>query len=215
MRRRATASITWRWSKGLGCKAIRVSSPNEIQAAFAQAKTLMDEYQVPVVIEVMLERVTNIAMGTEIDAIVEFEELAERGEDAPTAIAGAARLIRERRKIACRNLPPTSPCSSPRCPSSTASRAPPRPASTAVEYLFPYDFDAEALKAALERQRPEPGAAQPAGRQLGRRRARHRLPARPRRRVPRRRRRGHRLRDGAGLHAGQLPGRHGAGRRDR
>ena len=35
------------------------------------------EHQVPVVIEIMLERVTNIAMGTEIDKIVEFEELAD------------------------------------------------------------------------------------------------------------------------------------------
>jgi tartronate-semialdehyde synthase len=42
---------------------------------------------VPVVVEIMLERVTNIAMGTEIDGIVEFEELAARGEDAPTAIS--------------------------------------------------------------------------------------------------------------------------------
>jgi tartronate-semialdehyde synthase len=46
----------------------------------------MAEFQVPVVIEVMLERVTNIAMGTEIDAINEFEELAINAEDAPTAI---------------------------------------------------------------------------------------------------------------------------------
>ena len=46
----------------------------------------MAEFQVPVVIEVMLERVTNIAMGTEIDAINEFEELAASIADAPTAI---------------------------------------------------------------------------------------------------------------------------------
>jgi tartronate-semialdehyde synthase len=39
------------------------------------------------VVEIMLERVTNIAMGTEINAINEFEDLAERGEDAPTAIS--------------------------------------------------------------------------------------------------------------------------------
>ena len=30
----------------------------------------------PVVVEVILERVTNISMGTEIDEINEFEELA-------------------------------------------------------------------------------------------------------------------------------------------
>ncbi len=46
----------------------------------------MAEFQVPVVIEVMLERVTNISMGTEIDAINEFEELALSADDAPTAI---------------------------------------------------------------------------------------------------------------------------------
>jgi tartronate-semialdehyde synthase len=42
---------------------------------------------VPVVVEIMLERVTNISMGTEIDNIVEFEELASTGEHAPTAIS--------------------------------------------------------------------------------------------------------------------------------
>ena len=40
----------------------------------------------PVVVEVILERVTNISMGTEIDNVVEFEELAESWEDAPTAL---------------------------------------------------------------------------------------------------------------------------------
>ncbi len=73
-------------AEGLGCKAIRVRSPNEFQEAFATAQKLMKEHQVPVVIEFILERVTNIAMGADINAVVEFEELAERGEDAPTAI---------------------------------------------------------------------------------------------------------------------------------
>jgi tartronate-semialdehyde synthase len=73
-------------AEGLGCKAIRVRSPNEFQEAFAKAQALMEEHQVPVVIEFILERVTNISMGADINAVVEFEELAERGEDAPTAI---------------------------------------------------------------------------------------------------------------------------------
>ncbi|WPC06898.1 glyoxylate carboligase [Pseudomonas benzenivorans] len=73
--------------EGLGCKAIRVFDPNELQNAFAEAKRLMAEHRVPVVVEVILERVTNISMGTEINAINEFEELAERGADAPTAIS--------------------------------------------------------------------------------------------------------------------------------
>ncbi|MCQ4286177.1 glyoxylate carboligase [Pseudomonas stutzeri] len=72
--------------EGLGCKAIRVFKQEELQPAIEQAQAWMAEHQVPVVIEVILERVTNIAMGTEIDAINEFEALAEGREDAPTAI---------------------------------------------------------------------------------------------------------------------------------
>ncbi len=73
--------------EGLGCKAIRVFDANELQGAFAKARKLMEEFRVPVVVEVILERVTNISMGTEINAINEFEELAQRGADAPTAIS--------------------------------------------------------------------------------------------------------------------------------
>jgi tartronate-semialdehyde synthase len=62
-------------AEGLGCKAIRVKSPNEFKAAFAQAEALMAEYQVPVVLEFILERVTNISMGTEVDSVNEFEEI--------------------------------------------------------------------------------------------------------------------------------------------
>ena len=74
-------------AEGLGCKAIRVFEPDGPAAALEQAKKLMAEYRVPVVVEVILERVTNISMGTEIDNVIEFEELALAGEDAPTAIA--------------------------------------------------------------------------------------------------------------------------------
>jgi tartronate-semialdehyde synthase len=62
-------------AEGLGCKAIRVKSPNEFKEAFAQAAALMHEHQVPVVLEFILERVTNIAMGTEINSVNEFEEI--------------------------------------------------------------------------------------------------------------------------------------------
>jgi tartronate-semialdehyde synthase len=72
--------------EGLGCKFVRVYQQEEIAPAIQQANRWMAEFQVPVVIEVMLERVTNIAMGVEIDAINEFEELALTPEDAPTAI---------------------------------------------------------------------------------------------------------------------------------
>ncbi len=75
-------------AQAFGCKAIRVRRPEEILPAFDRAKALLAEHQVPVVVEVILERVTNIAMGTEIDNITEFEDLAEdAATDAPTAIA--------------------------------------------------------------------------------------------------------------------------------
>jgi len=73
--------------EGLGCKAVRVRKPEDVRPAFAQAKAWMEEFRVPVVVEIILERVTNIAMGTEINAINEFEPLAESAIDAPTAVA--------------------------------------------------------------------------------------------------------------------------------
>jgi tartronate-semialdehyde synthase len=62
-------------AEGLGCKAIRVKSPNEFKDAFARAQALMEEHQVPVVLEFIVERATNIAMGTEINAVNEFEDI--------------------------------------------------------------------------------------------------------------------------------------------
>jgi tartronate-semialdehyde synthase len=73
-------------AEGLGCKAIRVFDPAEILPALDRAKKLLVEHRVPVVVEVILERVTNVSMGLEIDTVIEFEELAESGVDAPTAL---------------------------------------------------------------------------------------------------------------------------------
>jgi len=73
-------------AEGLGCKAIRVFEPAQILPALEQAKKMIVEHRVPVVVEVILERVTNVSMGLDIDAITEFEELAASGADAPTAL---------------------------------------------------------------------------------------------------------------------------------
>lgn len=73
-------------AEAMGCKAVRVRKPEEFAGAFRKAQRLMKEHRVPVVLEFILERVTNISMGTEIDKITEFEDLAEHQEDAPTAI---------------------------------------------------------------------------------------------------------------------------------
>jgi tartronate-semialdehyde synthase len=76
-------------AEGLGCKAIRVTDPRDAQAAFATAREWMAEHQVPVVVEFILERVTNISMGTEIDNIVEFEEVIDLPLDDTPARANA------------------------------------------------------------------------------------------------------------------------------
>ncbi|WP_431773825.1 glyoxylate carboligase [Streptomyces cucumeris] len=72
--------------EGLGCKALRVHAPDDILPALEEAKKLMAEYRVPVMVEVILERVTNVAMGTELDNVVEFEEPATVPGHAPTAV---------------------------------------------------------------------------------------------------------------------------------
>ncbi|MBS1699015.1 MAG: glyoxylate carboligase [Actinobacteria bacterium] len=73
-------------AEGLGCKALRVERPEDLAAGFAEAQRLRDEFGVPVVVEVILERVTNIAMGADLDTMNEFEDLATSPADAPEAI---------------------------------------------------------------------------------------------------------------------------------
>ncbi|WP_433585120.1 glyoxylate carboligase [Microbacterium hydrocarbonoxydans] len=73
-------------AEGLGCKAIRVERPEDLAAGFAEAERLKNEFQVPVVVEVILERVTNIAMGADLDTMNEFEDLATTAADAPEAV---------------------------------------------------------------------------------------------------------------------------------
>ena len=74
--------------EGLGCKAIRVHQPDDLQAALLTAQELARTERVPVVVEVILEKITNISMGAAgLDAVNEFEPLAISGEDAPTAIS--------------------------------------------------------------------------------------------------------------------------------
>lgn len=74
-------------AEGLGCKALRVIKPEDIAPAFEKARELMREHRVPVVVEIILERITNISMGSDLDGVNEFEELAENLTDAPSSIA--------------------------------------------------------------------------------------------------------------------------------
>src|ERR1700759_5426588 len=68
-------------AEGLGCKALRVFEPADIAPALRKAEELIEEFKVPVIVEIILERVTNISMGTEINAVNEFEDLALVGTD--------------------------------------------------------------------------------------------------------------------------------------
>ncbi|MEU8696240.1 glyoxylate carboligase [Streptomyces sp. NPDC048680] len=78
--------------EGLGCKAIRVTEPDQLLPAFEEAKKLAAEFRVPVVVEAILERITNIAMsGTDIASVNEFEDVATDPSHAPTAIRPLAK----------------------------------------------------------------------------------------------------------------------------
>ncbi|MDX2292724.1 MULTISPECIES: glyoxylate carboligase [Streptomyces] len=75
-------------AEGLGVKAIRVEDPAKLGEALEQAKKMAVEFQVPVVVEAILERITNIAMSKTVDMsdVTEFEDLATEPGHAPTAI---------------------------------------------------------------------------------------------------------------------------------
>ncbi|MFG2222347.1 glyoxylate carboligase [Streptomyces sp. NPDC048644] len=74
-------------AEGLGCKAIRVTEPGRLLAALEEAKKLAAEHRVPVVVEAILERITNISMsGSDLAGVQEWEEIATEPGHAPTAI---------------------------------------------------------------------------------------------------------------------------------
>ena len=78
--------------EGLGCKALRVTDPARIQGALQEAQALARAHRVPVVVEVILEKVTNIAMGTEINAINEFEDIECRHREGSEGLIAAGLL---------------------------------------------------------------------------------------------------------------------------
>ncbi len=78
--------------EGMGCKGIRVTDPSKLQGALTEAQKMAREHRVPVVVEVILEKVTNIAMGTEIDKINEFEEIDCRHPQGREGLVAAGLL---------------------------------------------------------------------------------------------------------------------------
>jgi tartronate-semialdehyde synthase len=78
--------------EGLGCKSVRVTDPSKLQGALRQAQATAREFSVPVVVEVILEKVTNIAMGVEIDKINEFEDIDCRHPQGTEGLVAAGLL---------------------------------------------------------------------------------------------------------------------------
>ena len=76
-------------AEGLGCKAIRVFAPDDILPALEQAKKLADDLPGAGGRRGDPGAGHQLSMGTEIDGVTEFEELAASPEDAPTALAAA------------------------------------------------------------------------------------------------------------------------------
>ena len=76
-------------AEAFGCRAIRVFEPAKIAEAIAWARNEAATMRVPVIVEVITERITNIAMGAEIDKINEYEPIV----DVP-AISAPRELVR-------------------------------------------------------------------------------------------------------------------------
>jgi tartronate-semialdehyde synthase len=77
-------------AEAFGCRAIRVFEPDKIAAALAWARRESAEHGVPVLVEIITERITNISMGAEIDKINEYEEIL----DVPARSVPEKELVR-------------------------------------------------------------------------------------------------------------------------
>ncbi|GII58244.1 tartronate-semialdehyde synthase [Planotetraspora thailandica] len=63
--------------EAFGCPARRVDKPGDIAGALAWASDEAERAQLPVLVEVMVEREANAAMGASLDAVKEFEPLPD------------------------------------------------------------------------------------------------------------------------------------------
>jgi tartronate-semialdehyde synthase len=68
-----------------GCPARRVERPEDIAGALSWATAEAERAQVPVLVEVMVEREANAAMGPSLDNIVEYEPLPDLARTANPA----------------------------------------------------------------------------------------------------------------------------------
>ena len=73
-------------AEAMGCRAVRVFDPEKIADAISWAKMECERLRVPVIVEVITERITNIAMGAEIDKINEYEDIVDLPAREPQLI---------------------------------------------------------------------------------------------------------------------------------
>ncbi len=73
--------------EAMGGYGRRVERPEEIGPALLWAQDLAAERRRPVLVEVMIEREENAAMGTALDAIVEFQEDDRAAPGVPVTVA--------------------------------------------------------------------------------------------------------------------------------
>ena len=72
-------------AEAFGCVAARVFNPDDIAPTLQWARREADRLRLPVIVEVITERVTNIAMGPEIDRITEFEDVIDARSEPVSA----------------------------------------------------------------------------------------------------------------------------------
>ena len=95
---RAMGSTTSRRPRRSAAWARGCSSPRTSPTTLRWARKESAERRLPVVVEVILERVTNIAMGPEIDKITEFEEILDLPSEME--LSRALRLGDDRMSVA-------------------------------------------------------------------------------------------------------------------
>ena len=72
--------------EAMGALGRRVTRPEDMEAAFRWAVEASEEKRVPVLVEVIVERETDAAMGVSIDAINEFEPVEDRASEPSSSL---------------------------------------------------------------------------------------------------------------------------------
>ncbi|MEA2247937.1 MAG: tartronate-semialdehyde synthase, partial [Solirubrobacteraceae bacterium] len=72
--------------RAMGADGVRVTEPGDMAAAFEWAVAESETRGIPVLVEVMVGREENAAMGTSIDAVREFEPVPDDDGAVPVAV---------------------------------------------------------------------------------------------------------------------------------